>query len=97
MFKHLQLKIASEGECLGKPCVPYKDAWNDLWFELTGIISKVVDYGDIWKEEHKSQKKKWALSEFLNLLKNSGLAKHTPVHIKVYISSLYFVISCPES
>lgn len=69
----------------------YKDEWNAVWFRLERIFRTVVDCGDLWKEENKSQQKRRALSELLKLLESSGLSRHKAVYIEV---NVMFILVC---
>ncbi|EXB29684.1 hypothetical protein L484_013458 [Morus notabilis] len=69
----------------------YKDEWNAVWFRLERIFRTVVDCGDLWKEENKSQQKRRALSELLKLLESSGLSRHKAVYIEDQVKSWWFL------
>lgn len=43
---------------------------------LENIAQMVGNYGELWKNELKPNRKRWALSELLKLLENCGLARH---------------------
>lgn len=54
----------------------YQKQWGDLMRTLENIAQMVGNYGELWKNELKPNRKRWALSELLKLLENCGLARH---------------------
>ncbi|RDX86825.1 Midasin, partial [Mucuna pruriens] len=54
----------------------YLKGWKAVWHTVENIYTTAVDYGNLWKEEKKSQGKRRALSELLKLLESNGLSRH---------------------
>lgn len=59
--------------CDSQPTL-YLKGWKAVWHMIEDVYTKAVDYGDVWKDDKNSQRKRRTLSDLLDSLKRSGLS-----------------------